>query len=62
MVPQMISIGEKSGKIDDMMGKTAKIYEDELDDEIRAISTAIEPILMVVLAVVAGGIADEPDL
>lgn len=56
MVPQMISIGEKSGKIDDMMGKTAKIYEDELDEEIRAISTAIEPILMVVLAVVAGGI------
>ncbi|HEU0266115.1 MAG TPA: type II secretion system F family protein [Candidatus Saccharimonadaceae bacterium] len=56
MVPQMIKIGEQSGKIDDMMGKTAKIYEDELDEEIRAISTAIEPILMVVLAVVAGGI------
>lgn len=56
MVPQMIKIGEQSGKIDDMMGKTAKIYEDELDEEIRAISVAIEPILMVVLAVVAGGI------
>ena len=56
MVPQMIKIGEQSGKIDEMMGKTAKIYEDELDEEIRAISTAIEPILMVVLAVVAGGI------
>lgn len=56
MVPQMIKIGEQSGKIDEMLGKTAKIYEDELDEEIRAISTAIEPILMVVLAVVAGGI------
>ncbi|MBM3210097.1 type II secretion system F family protein [Candidatus Saccharibacteria bacterium] len=55
MVPQMIKIGEQSGKIDDMMGKTAQIYEDELDEEIKAISTAIEPILMVVLAVVAGG-------
>lgn len=55
MVPQMISIGEKSGRIDEMMGKTAKIYEEELDEEIRTISTAIEPILMVVLAVVAGG-------
>ena len=55
MVPQMIKIGEQSGKIDDMMGKTAQIYEDELDEEIRAISTAIEPILMVVLAIVAGG-------
>lgn len=55
MVPQMIKIGEQSGKIDEMMGKTAQIYEDELDEEIKAISTAIEPILMVVLAVVAGG-------
>lgn len=55
LVPQMIRIGEQSGKIDDMMGKTAQVYEDELDQEIRAISTAIEPILMVVMAVVAGG-------
>ena len=56
MVPQMIKIGEQSGKIDDMLGKIAKIYEDELDEEIRAISTAIEPIMMVILAAVAGGI------
>jgi len=55
LVAQMISIGEQSGKIDEMMGKTAQVYEDELDEEIRTISTAIEPILMVVLAVVAGG-------
>lgn len=55
MVPQMIKIGEQSGKIDEMMGKTAQVYEDELDEEIRSISTAIEPILMVVLAVFAGG-------
>ena len=55
MVPQMIKIGELSGKIDEMMGKTAQVYEDELDEEIRTISTAIEPILMVVLAIVAGG-------
>ncbi|HCR56005.1 TPA: pilus assembly protein PilC [Candidatus Saccharibacteria bacterium] len=55
-VPQMINIGEQSGKIDEMMGKAAQVYEDELDEEIRSISTAIEPILMVVLAVVAGGL------
>lgn len=54
MVPQMIKIGEQSGKIDDMMGKCAQIYEDELDEEIKAITTAIEPVLMVVLAIVAG--------
>ncbi len=55
LVPQMIKIGEQSGKIDDMLGKTAQIYEEELDQQIKAISTAIEPILMVVLAIVAGG-------
>lgn len=55
LVPQMIKIGEQSGRIDEMMGKTAQVYEDELDEQIKAISTLIEPVLMVVLAVVAGG-------
>lgn len=55
LAPQMIGIGEKSGRVDEMMAKTATVYENELDDAIRAISTIIEPILMVVLAVVAGG-------
>lgn len=55
LVPQMISIGEQSGQIDKMMGKAAQVYEDELDEQIRTISTSIEPILMVVLAIVAGG-------
>lgn len=55
MVPQMIKIGEQSGKVDEMMGKCAQIYEDELDEQIKTISTAIEPVLMVVLAIVAGG-------
>jgi len=54
LVPQMISIGEQSGGIDKMMGKAATFYENELDNTIRSISTAIEPILMVVLAGVAG--------
>lgn len=54
LVPQMIKIGEQSGKIDEMMGKTAQVYEDELDEQIKTISTAIEPVLMVVLAIMAG--------
>ncbi len=54
LVPQMIGIGEQSGGIDNMMGKAATYYEDELDNTIRSISTAIEPVLMVCLAVVAG--------
>jgi type IV pilus assembly protein PilC len=55
LVYQMIKIGEQSGRIDEMMGKTAQVFEDELDEQIKAISTIIEPVLMVVLAVVAGG-------
>lgn len=56
LIPQMAATGEESGKIDDMLGKAAKVYEDELDERIAALSTMIEPILMVALALVAGGI------
>ncbi len=54
LIPQMIKIGEQSGRIDEMLGKAAQVYEDELDEQVRTISTSIEPILMVVLAIVAG--------
>ena len=59
LVPQMSSIGEESGKIDEMVGKAATVYENELDEQINNISTMIEPILMVIMAgligVVIGG-------
>ena len=59
LVPQMASIGEESGKIDEMLGKAAQVYENELDEQVNAISTMIEPILMVIMAgligVVVGG-------
>lgn len=55
LVPQMISIGEQSGSVDGMMGKAATFYEKELDNAIKTISTSIEPVLMVLLALVAGG-------
>lgn len=54
LIPQMISIGEQSGGIDAMMGKAATFYENELDETIKSISTAIEPVMMVMLAGVAG--------
>ena len=53
LVPNMLSIGEESGTIEQMMGKTADYYEKELDTEIKNISTIIEPIMMVIL----GGVA-----
>ena len=59
LVYQMASIGEESGKIDEMLGKAASVYENELDEQINNISTMIEPILMVIMAgligVVVGG-------
>lgn len=56
LVPQMIKVGEQSGSLDAMMGKAASYYETELDNKIKTISTTIEPVLMVILAVVVGGI------
>jgi type IV pilus assembly protein PilC len=53
LVPQMLKIGEDSGAIEQMLDKTADYYEKEVDDQIKAISTIIEPLLMVVLGVVA---------
>lgn len=59
LVPQMVAIGEESGKIDEMLGKAAQTYETELDEQVNNISTMIEPILMVIMAgligVVIGG-------
>lgn len=50
LVPQMASIGEESGKIDEMLRKAGSVYENELDERIKNISTLIEPVLMVVMA------------
>lgn len=53
-VHQMVKIGEQSGGIDAMLGKVADFYEKEVDTAIKSISTAIEPILMVAMAGMAG--------
>ena len=53
LVPNMIHIGEQSGSLESMLGKTADYFEKEVDNEIRAISTIIEPVLMIMLGVMA---------
>jgi type IV pilus assembly protein PilC len=52
LVPNMLRIGEQSGSMEQMLGKTAEYYEKEVDDQIKSISTIIEPVLMVILGVV----------
>lgn len=55
MVVQMVSIGEESGALDSMLGKVADFFEAEVDDAVEAISSLMEPMIMVVLGVLIGG-------
>lgn len=56
LVPNMLHIGEESGATEAMLAKTADYYEKEVDDQIKAISTIIEPVLMVAMGILALGI------
>lgn len=53
LVPDMLRIGEQSGAMESMTGKVADYYEKEVDQQIKTISTIIEPVLMIMLGVVA---------
>ena len=53
LVPNMIRIGEQSGQVESMLEKTAEYYEKEVDQQIKTINTIIEPVLMIVLGVIA---------
>ncbi len=55
MVIQMVSIGEESGALDNMLGKVADFFEAEVDDAVGALSSLMEPIIMVVLGTLIGG-------
>ena len=55
MVNQMVAIGEESGALDSMLGKVADFFEAEVDDAVDAMSSLMEPIIMVVLGTLIGG-------
>jgi type IV pilus assembly protein PilC len=55
MVIQMVSIGEETGALDSMLSKVADFYEAEVDDAVEALSSLMEPIIMVVLGTLIGG-------
>lgn len=54
MVVQMIEVGEQSGALDAMLGKIADFYDEEVDDAVDALTSMLEPLLMVFLAIVVG--------
>jgi type IV pilus assembly protein PilC len=56
MVLQMSAIGEESGALDDMLARAAEFYEEEVDEMVKGLSTLMEPIIIVVLGVLIGGI------
>ncbi len=56
MVTQMISVGEKTGGLDDMLSKIADFYDEEVDDAVSALTSVIEPIIIVFMGVVIGAI------
>ncbi|NCT83696.1 MAG: type II secretion system F family protein [Comamonadaceae bacterium] len=56
MVLQMASIGEESGSLDHMLGKAAEFYEDEVDEAVKALSSLMEPFIIVILGGIIGGI------
>jgi type IV pilus assembly protein PilC len=55
MVIQMVAIGEESGSLDSMLSKVSDFYEAEVDDAVEALSSLMEPMIMVVLGTLIGG-------
>ena len=56
MVIQMVAIGEESGSLDDMLNKVADFYEEQVDNAVDAMSSLMEPLIMVVLGTLVGGL------
>ena len=56
MVTQMVSIGEESGSLDQMLGKVADFYEEEVDEAVASLASLMEPLIMVILGVIIGGL------
>jgi type IV pilus assembly protein PilC len=56
MATQMVSIGEESGSLDQMLSKVADFYEEEVDEAVASLSSLMEPLIMVILGVLIGGL------
>jgi type IV pilus assembly protein PilC len=56
MVVQMVAIGEEAGSLSDMLAKAADFFEEDLDNIIDSLTTLMEPIIIVFLGLVVGGL------
>jgi type IV pilus assembly protein PilC len=56
MVTRMIAVGEETGDVDGMLGKIADFYESEVDATVKALTSIIEPLMIVVVGGIVGGI------
>ena len=56
MVIQMIAVGEESGTLEFMLSKIADFYNEQVDNAVNSLSSLLEPVIMVVLGVVIGGL------
>ncbi|MCY1383226.1 type II secretion system protein F [compost metagenome] len=56
MAVQMTAIGEESGALDEMLGKVASFYEEEVDNMVDGLTALMEPMIMAVLGVLVGGL------
>lgn len=56
MATQMVYIGEEAGSLDDMLAKVADVYEREVDDLVDNLTALLEPMIMVVIGVLVGGL------
>jgi type IV pilus assembly protein PilC len=56
LVCQMVAVGESTGGLDGMLKKVAELYEEEVDDAVNNLTAMMEPMIMVVLGVILGGL------
>jgi len=56
IVPRMIAVGETTGALDQMLGKVADFFEDEVDRTVEALTSLLEPLFIIVLGVIIGGL------
>ncbi len=55
MVTQMVGVGEETGRLDEMLGKLADFYDDEVDSAVESLTAVIEPVMIVIMGLIVGG-------